>query len=134
MRCARGVVTVFAAAAICWGCGDDVRLGPDRLAPLESLVAPDTVRTGASLQISVGYWIGACESVRRVDRQVVGSLITIAVMLRPDRLPPGAACPDIVFERDTSIVIPRPPVGAVLIRGIQPSPPPLVRTVYVEAR
>ena len=112
-------------------CGTPFGLGSDSRLPLEAISAPATLAAQTPLRIEVRYYIGACVHVTAVQRSVQGRLISLQVRGQQDPMPPGTGCPDVVYLRDTVVVVVNPPGGAVTVRGLQPSGPPTEVVVQV---
>lgn len=126
---------VVAAGVVSVSCSTvtEVEAGDHRLA-LENLTAPTTVVSSQPFAMEIRYGIGACDEVTAVTGQMSGgNRLEIEVRGRFMPVPPLGACIDILYSRDTTLVVTAPEPGALTVAGLQPEGAPIERTVTVTA-
>lgn len=107
---------------------DDRRLG------LSNLTAPTTAVSTQPFPVEIRYGIGACDEVTAVSGQISGgNRVEIEIRARYVPPPPPGACIDILYSRDTTLVVIAPQPGVLTVAGLQPDGAPIERTVTVTA-
>ncbi len=123
-------VAATAILLVLWSCHEPTRVVRELRAPLESLAAPDVVPAMTAVTVTVRYIRGACSELLSAPGVVKGQILELEVILR-DTSAPGDVCPDIAIHEATTVTFSHPPSGALTIRGLQPSEPPLERPILV---
>lgn len=112
-------------------CGEPLGPGREARLSLESVSAPATLAAATPLVIVLRYFLGACDGVTDLNHTVRGRVIEVEVRGRYFPPPAGSGCPDVLYQRDTTITVTAPPVGTVIVRGLQPGSEPLELFVQV---
>lgn len=123
-------VVAIPTLLLLWSCHEPTRVVRELRAPLESLAAPDAVPALTAVTVTVEYVRGACYELLSAPGVIKGEVLELEVILR-DTSSPGSACPDIAIRETTTVTFSHPPAGALTIRGLQPSEPPLERPILV---
>jgi hypothetical protein len=127
-------VTAFRAIAVLlvgWSCSAPTRVIGESRAHIESLTAPDAVPAATPLVVTIAFVRGACDEVIGASGRVDGQVLEVEVRLR-ETIPPGGACPDIAIGGERAVTFAAPPVGQLVVRGLQPGgEPPIERQVIV---
>lgn len=104
----------------------------ERRLVLQNLTVPAMVVSAEPLSVGIRYGIGACEEVTAVSGQMSGgNRLEIEVRGKSVPVPAGGGCIDILYLKDTTLVVTAPQPGALTVAGLQPQGDPIERTVTV---
>ena len=121
---------VSIAIATLTACSDSTGPNSKRLT-LDALSAPSAVAEQTPLVVAVRYVLRPCERLTAIRAQLAPNVITVEARGRYVDPGPLAECYYRDVFRDTTVTIPRPPLGDLLVRGLQPEGPALEARVRV---